>query len=393
MKSLGVLVLSFASLLILSVGAIGAEPSTSPYAQWSHGPSSAADFFPISVWLQDPAKAGLYKAAGFNVYVGLWNGPTDDQLAQLKQVGMQVICSQNAVGLQHFNDPTIIGWLQDDEPDNAQAIAGGQYGPPILPETVVASYNRIRAADPNRPVLLNLSQGVAWDGWYGRGVRTNHPEDYSQYVQGCDIASFDIYPVANDDPQVSGKLWLVPFGVDRLKQWAGNRPVWNCLECTHINSKDHKATPQQVRCEVWMSLIAGSTGLIYFVHEWQPQFNESALLSDPNMLATVTQINQQIGGLAPVLNSPTLIEGAKAAPADQNVPIATLVKKYGGAVYLFAVTMRDGQTRARFALQGLSGPLTVEVMGENRTLQLTDGTFEDDFPMWGVHLYRIAVGP
>ncbi len=392
MRKLGVLTASFLSLLILSIIATGSEPSTSPYAQWSRGPSSAADFFPISVWLQDPAKAGLYKAAGFNVYVGLWNGPTDDQLAQLKQAGMQVICSQNAIGLQHLNDPTIIGWLQDDEPDDAQATADGQYGPPILPETVVASYNRIRAADPNRPVLLNLSQGVAWDGWYGRGVRTNHPEDYSQYVQGCDIASFDIYPVANDDPQVSGELWLVPFGVDRLKQWAGNRPVWNCLECTHINSKDHKATPQQVRCEVWMSLIAGSTGLIYFVHEWQPQFNESALLSDPNMLAAVTQINQQIGGLAPVLNSPTLIEGAKAAPTDQNVPIATMVKKYGGAVYLFAVTMREGQTRARFALQGISGPLTVEVLGENRTLQLADGTFEDDFPVWSVHLYRIAVG-
>ena len=24
--------------------------------------------------------------------------------------------------------------------------------------------------------MLNLGQGVAWDGWYGRGTRTNHPE-------------------------------------------------------------------------------------------------------------------------------------------------------------------------------------------------------------------------
>jgi hypothetical protein len=53
--------------------------------------------------------------------------------------------------------------------------------------------------------------------------------------------------------------------------------------------------------------------------------------------------------------------------------------------------MREGQTRARFAVQGLSGPLSVEVLGEQRTLDLKDGVFEDDFPSWGVHLYRIAL--
>jgi len=381
---------SFALSLLLSVVALGAEPSINPYTQWSRGPSSAADFFPIAVWLQDPAKAELYRAAGFNVYVGLWNGPTEEHLRQLQQAGMQVICSQNEVGLKHLNDPTIIGWIQDDEPDNAQPIAGGQYGPPILPETVIASYNRIRAADPNRPVLLNLSLGVAWDGWYGRGVRTNHPEDYPLYVQGCDIASFDIYPVATDIPQVSGKLWLVPFGVDRLRQWANGRPVWNCIECTHINSQNHKATPAQVRCEVWMSLIHGSMGLIYFVHEWQPKFNESALLSDPEMLAAVTQTNQQIGTLAAVLNSPTLVDAAKVTPSDADVPVALMVKRHGGAVYLFAVTMREGATHARFSIYGVAAPQSIEVLGENRTLVSKDGIFEDDFPVWGVHLYRIV---
>ena len=43
-------------------------------------------------------------------------------------------------------------------------------------------------------MLLNLGQGVAFDNYIGRGVRRNHPEDYPEYVKGCDIASFDIYP-------------------------------------------------------------------------------------------------------------------------------------------------------------------------------------------------------
>ena len=399
MRCRAVVVLSFVSLLVLSAGAQGAGGThaspvpANPYAQWSRGPDGGAEFFPIAVWLQSPAKARQYRDAGINVFVGLWRGPTDEQLQQLKAAGIRVICSQNQTGLAARNDSTIVGWMHGDEPDNAQSLGSGKgYGPPILPEKIVASYQRIRAADPNRPVLLNLGQGVAWDNYIGRGVRRNHPEDYPEYVKGCDIASFDIYPAAHDNAEVAGKLWYVALGVERLKQWAQGRPVWNCIECTRINNKQqHKATPEQVRCEVWMSLIHGSMGIIYFVHEWQPAFNESALLSDPEMLAAVTQINQQITALAPVLNSPTLPDAAKVSSSNAAVPVATMVKRQGGAVYLFAVAMREGQTRARFSVQGLMGPQSVEVLGEQRTLDLKDGVFEDDFTPWSVHLYRIAL--
>jgi hypothetical protein len=393
MRQYQVLTLSVVALLVLSSSVPAAEKSSSPYAAWRQGPSGGADYFPIAVWLQNPARAGLYRQAGFNLYVGLWGGPTEQQLQQLKDAGMQVICGQNTVGLQHRNDPTIVGWMHGDEPDNAQSLGSGKgYGPPILPEKIVASYDRIRAADPNRPVLLNLGQGVAWDNYIGRGVRRNHPEDYPEYVKGCDIASFDIYPAAHENAEIAGKLWYVALGVERLKQWAQGRPVWNCIECTRIqNKQQHKATPAQVRCEVWMSLIHGSMGLIYFVHEWQPKFNESGLLSDPEMLAAVSQINHQIGELAPVLNSPTIVDGAKVASGNASVPVATMVKRYGGAVYLFAVTMREGSTRARFSIQGLTGPQPVTVLGEERTLESNDGVFEDDFPSWGVHLYRIVI--
>jgi len=362
------------------------------YAKWSHGPSADANFFPIAVWLQSPAKAAQYREAGINVYVALWRGPTEEQLQTLKQAGMLLVCNQNTVGLTHKDDPTIIGWMHGDEPDNAQSLGQGKgYGPPVPPEKIVADYERIRAADPNRPVMLNLGQGVAWDGWYGRGVRTNHPEDYPLYVKGCDIASFDIYPVVHDKPEIAGKLWYVAKGVERLRQWAGDqRLVWNCIECTRISHPTQKPTPHQVRCEVWMSLIHGSMGLIYFVHEWQPKFNESALLSDPNMLAGVTQVNQQIHELAPVLNSATLVDAATVVPADSNVPVAIMVKRHEGATYLFAVAMREGQTRATFKVQGLSGDQPVEVLGESRRLTARNGAFDDDFKLWDVHLYRIG---
>src|SRR6476469_1501891 len=77
--------------------------------------------FPTAVWLQSPARAADYKAIGINLYVGLWKGPTEAQLTDLKRHGMHVICSQNEQGLKHLDDATIVAWMHGDEPDNAQS--------------------------------------------------------------------------------------------------------------------------------------------------------------------------------------------------------------------------------------------------------------------------------
>ena len=377
-------------LIVTALSAWSKPVGANPYLKWINGPSRDAGFFPIAVWLQNPTRAGKYKDAGFNTYVGLWKGPTEKQLSALKKAGMKVICHQNEVGLKHVDDPAIIGWMHGDEPDNAQPLAkGGGYGPPILPKKIVDDYLKIRAADPTRPVILNLGQGVAWDGWHGRGVRTNHPEDYSEYVKGCDIASFDIYPAAHSKPQVSGNLWYVARGVERLVKWTkSEQVVWNCIECTRIQNPTNKVTPHQVRCEVWMSIIHGSMGLIYFVHEWKPRFNESALLSDPPMLSAVTAINRQIIRLSPVLNSPTLEKAISVS--SEGVPVAVMTKRHGGAVYLFAVGMRKGETAVTFTVPGLAGEKNVEVLGENREILSNNGVFKDKFEPWDVHLYRIT---
>jgi hypothetical protein len=280
--------------------------------------------------------------------------------------------------------------MHGDEPDNAQSLGQGKgYGPPILPKKITADYYKIQQADPTRPVLLNLGQGVAWDGWHGRGVRTNHPEDYPEYVKGCDIASFDIYPAVHSKPEVAGNLWFVAKGVERLTKWTGGKKVvWNCIECTRINNPEKKATPQQVKCEVWMSIIHGSMGLIYFVHEFKPRFNESALLSDAEMLSAVTAINRQITELAPVLNSPAIEDAATVSSSNKAVPIAIMVKKHDGATYLFAVGMRGDKTTATFTLRHAESIKSMEVIGENRTIAVNDGVFKDDFEAWDVHLYR-----
>lgn len=371
--------------------AFGQSPQTSPPEQkWGRGPPADPAFFPLAVWLQAPENAERFRKAGFNLYVGLWQGPTEAQLLALKRAGMKVICDQNAVGLAHVDDATIVGWMHGDEPDNAQSL-GARFGwsSPIAPQKVIGAYQRMRLADPSRPVLLNLGQGVAWDDWYGRGTRNHHPEDYPEYLKGCDIASFDIYPVAHTSTEVAGKLWFVAQGVERLVRWAGGqKTVWNVIECTSIGDPKRKPTPGEVRAEAWMSLIHGSHGLIYFVHQFKPVFREAALLDDSEMLAAVFALNRQIAELAPILNSPTLADDV-AVVSDPAAPVATMLKRHDGVSYLFAVDMLGTAASATFLLKDVASDRTVEVLGEHRTLSARHGQFTDRFEPWAVHLYRI----
>ena len=394
MKTIGLRVLAVSAILLAATIAVGADEAnpqySSPYARWKNGPPKDASYFPIAVWCQEPSNAPNYQKAGINLYMGLWQGPTEEQLAEIKKYGMQAICNQNAVGMAHKDDPIIAGWLRADVPDEVITLNGGKdHRPPVAAGQVVERYQARSEEDPSRPQFLELSQGVAWDDFNGRGERSGHPEDFPEYLKGCDIAFFEFFPAANDDPRVNGKLDMVAKGVERLVKWAdGRQIVWNIIECTHVNWAN-KATPKQVKAEVWMSLVHGSRGIIYFAHEFKPASTDHALLKDPEMLAAVTAINRQIRELAPALNSPTVKDALKVESSNKDVPVATMVKKQGGATYVFAVAMKSGEMEAAFTLEGLPAGAQIEVLGENRKIESADGKFQDRFSDWDVHLYRI----
>jgi len=370
----------------------GAEGLTgNPYAGWENGPPKDPGFFPIAVWMQDPEDAAEYVKAGVNLYVGLWKGPTEEQLAALRAAGMRCVCNQNETGLKHLDDPVIVAWMHGDEPDNAQKpVVNGVWSPPVPPEEIVRGYEEMKARDPSRPVLLNLGQGVAWNDYIGRGVRRNHPEDYPRYVKGCDIASFDIYPVTSRYPEIKGNLWYVAQGVERLRAYADRgQVVWNCIETTKIRAP-RRPTPHELRAEVWMSIIHGSMGIVYFVHEWKPEVDTRRLLHDPEMLAAVTALNGQIRELAPVINSPTLRYGAEVKTSNPAVPVALMAKRYGGGMYVFSCAMRGDSTDAEFLVSNVGERAVAEVVGENRSIEVENGRFTDHFRAYDVHIYRFV---
>ena len=279
---------------------------------------------------------------------------------------------------------------------NPIRIRMGGYGPPVAPATLVTQYNKYKAADPTRPIYLGLGQGVAYDGWEGRG--SNAPPD-SQYVPAADIIAFDIYPYNNcggdaNEKVTCGQFWLNAFGVDRLHMWSNrNQAVWTDFETTVIAAGSTSGpTAAQVRSEVWLALIHGANGVTYFVDTWNPSFREDGIFASTTMVNAVTALNAQIKSLAPALNSASVPNVVSATSSNSAAPVEILVKARGQVLYLFAAIARAGTATATFHDAGLNGRVTATVIGESRTVDVTAGGFSDDFAASAVHLYQIDLG-
>lgn len=402
--------------------ATGATNPSSPYARWANGIPTDPDFFPLTVWGQSARNATKFREAGVNMYVSLHKGPTPEQVEELRKHNMPFICAQNDYALQSLlGEKLVVGWMHGDEPDNARSLKDYwkddidqlkkewpqlkdtqiKWAVPIPPKRVQEEYAKVSSRDRTRPVLLNLGRSVAYEKWGGRGHRSGAAglEDYPEYVKAADIVCYDIYPAGADtkEPEVQGKLWYVAKGIMRLRKWTRDEKiVWNCVEASNwIPGQD----PGVVRSEVWMSLIHGSRGIVYFVHQFKPKFIEASVFANPRLAAGFTEINRQVQSLAPVLNSPTVPAVATVAssvPASKELaeaelqPIALMVKRHGGATYVFSVRMEGSPARGEFQVKGLPAQAQAEVLGENRTVAVTNGRFADDFAGYQVHLYQIV---
>ena len=70
---------------------------------------------------------------------------------------------------------------------------------------------------------------------------------------------------------------------------------------------------------------------------------------------------------------------ATVTSSSPEVPVDVMVKRHGGATYVFAVCMRAAATTATFTIKGL-GKGTAEVLGEDRKVPVADGAYRRGRP-------------
>jgi hypothetical protein len=136
---------------------------------------------------------------------------------------------------------------------------------------------------------------------------------------------------------------------------------------------------------VWNAIIHGAAGISYFQHNNNGTCGTYSILQCGAALTQkITAIDAQVQSLAPVINT-------QSYKWNFGPGLDTSLKVSGGSAYIFAMT--DGSTGSKtFTLpKGVNGP--VQVVGENRTITPSSGTFTDSFAAeYTHHIYRIPLG-
>jgi hypothetical protein len=372
------------------------DGSQNYYSQFSNPLPSDPNYFPIGVWFESvvsQADVNLDKDAGLNLYVVLTD---NSNLSLIQRNGMRAILQESEWRNNQaaINSPAVAGWALFDEIDMQQGPDRGY----------MTIYN-ILAKLPNDGRLRynNYGKGVMF--WETNEQAKRFVNDFQQVV------SNDVYWFT--DPHVSGsseggKLLndgrpLTPtqtrraanygYTVDRMRALATRpKPIWNFVEVgwpfTETEAQGARAIqPAEITAAVWHSIIAGAQAIIYFNHSFGGPNQTQHCLRDPTyaaVRAAVKSTNQLVTQLAPVLNTP-FADGFVTA----SLSVRAMAKFHESKYYVFAGNKENVASTATFSLSGVDDG-TATVIGENRTISISNGRFSDSFGDGNaIHIYRI----
>ena len=381
------------------------------YASFKNTFPTSPDFFLLGVWYTDtsrPQEIEADRALGLNTYVML----TDNSNVQLiKESGMFALPNKpnpNAAGQFLIDEADMWAGPGDAEwsgktPTDPEAPAGST----CIPAESKCGYTVMKT------VSSEVATGVLAYANYGKGVTFwQTREEAARFINDFqNVVSADNYWFTDDRIcradeggalKRNGEAALTPaechlaanYGlttryVRSLVQPRAAMPVWNFVElgAPFADGLGGTITGPQMRAAVWSSIINGARGIVYFVHNLGGTCPTMNLLRDncgDAIRADLTAVNKQITELAPVLNAPFLDGYART-----DGPIDLAVKRYGGDDYILAGATQDAPTDVTITLSCGSAD-SAEVIGENRTVPITDLKFRDSFADGNaVHIYKI----
>lgn len=356
------------------------------------------DFFPLSVFFGRPAHAAQLKAVGINTYMGAeHNGPITAVTSQ----GIFVLAQSEWTRAEIGYNPRVVGWHVSDECEMGYSECtpdwdndNGENGRLAVQKRYA---DQFRAYNDGRFLQANFGNGVARTWWA--------PTTMDDHIALIDASSVDKYlytsPGSRDVVKASGD-W--PAGVDPKRaagygwlqdqmerfQASGNpKPNWVFVEVAKpfLNESGATvATVPQIEGAVWSAIIHGANGIAYFQHNNSGCGGYALVNCSADLKAGMKALNDRVTGLAPVINSPT-------REWDYKAGVDTLTKVYGDSLFVFAQPGLKSTTGPKtFLLPAGAVGTSVEVVGENRTLNVTDGKFTDSFAAEStIHIYKVKV--
>lgn len=164
-------------------------------------------------------------------------------------------------------------------------------------------------------------------------------------------------------------------------------------------------TPSQTYHDVWSAIASGARGISVFAYA-------HALHDDLSLVTNLLQLNlaasqisgpERIGDVV-LYGTPvpqvafTIISGPEQTvafqPPSEAEPLQypslnVLSKTWSGSVYVIAVNSTEQQVTA--IISNVPSVTASAVLPfESRTVTVTNGSFTDSFPAWGVHVYKLS---
>jgi hypothetical protein len=290
-----------------------------------------------------------------------------------------------------------------DEPANPNAPA------PIPPDGLVRAYQKLRATDPNHPVVITEAP-------------LGSEASLEPYRPAFDITGADIYPVSyppgihsdlpNKDISVVGDV------TRKMVTAAGGKPVWMTLQIAWSGVMPNQTRPDVVprfptfleeRFMAYQAIVAGARGLVFY----GGNFTQIMRPRDGNLGWNWTFWQMVLRPLVTELMSDSVRPALLAPNASQvtasEADIQLVTRRTGNTLHVIAVRP-SATTTSRVTFSGLpptaSGVLltTGEVMMEYaqrplpppvdptkelfRVVPVANGSFSDWFGPHDAHVYR-----
>lgn len=374
------------------------------YDKFKNSFPSSPDFFPLGVWFTNttsPQDIASDRALGLNSYVML---TADSNVQLIRDSGM--------FALTDAPNPNAAGQLLTDEadmwagPGDAPWTGKMPPDPVCIPEDAECGFTVMTTLRKRVPANIlsyaNYGKGVSF--WQTREQAEKFVNDFQDLVsadsywftdgnicqasEGGVLKNDGVADLPPEQCQLAANYGLTTTHIRSLVQPFGSMPVWIFVELGHPYEENGRTiTPPEMRAAVWSSLINGARGIVYFANNFGGPCLSYNLLRDQcgdEIRPGLQALNQQIGHLAPVLNSPFLDGYARS-----DGPVDLAVKRYNGSNYVLVGAARNEPSDVTITLS-CGDASSAEVIDENRTVPITQRSFRDTFADGNaVHLYRI----
>ena len=361
-------------------------------------------FFPIGVWwgnVSSDAEAQWDRAHGINYYAGMWDGTDFDLLERNGQywLGGRLNATFDE------DSPNWPGVFLDDEVDGWTAT----------PEEGFAHLQRLkeRWEGSGKFTYANFTSMVIGPDM-ALSAQERYVNDFADVVSVdtywhtapyCDWTPYrGIYlaePVPQETCHSSSSYGKTVTGLAKRDAADGERqPLWNFIELLNPSPLEYRSdrtiTGPQIQGAAMSSIINEARGLIYFNQSFGGPCPSGAAIRDAQVrgdgwcgsaqIEAMGDVNNFIHRLAPVLNT-------QSYAWSFGDGLDTMLKTSDGSAYIFAMTDGGAGERTFTLPDGVDGQV-VEVVEEDRSLPVSDGTFSDTFSDGDdYHVYRVALNP